>query len=217
MKRLILLFALIPAIARAQWQVATGDATFKIPVQAISSSDHVAEKTDVSSLTCYKSENGGAATACGGTSAELDDTNAPGLWHYTLAAGDVDTAGTLALRFSASGMDPFRAIVQIGGVSVAANGIGTTAFAARGTAQSVTANTIQLASTEDFGNNSLDNYTAVTIVSASTGKGQTRCIVSYASATDTATVEPWQTTPTGTITYDLISDPACKRQMTGSR
>lgn len=69
-----------------------------------------------------------------------------------------------------------------------------------GTAQSVTGTTIQLASAETFADDELIGAT-VLIRSASTGAGQSRVITDYVSATDTATVDTWTTTPTGTITY----------------
>jgi hypothetical protein len=43
----------------------------------------------------------------------------------------------------------------------------------------------------------------VFITGGTTGVGQSRLITDYVSATDTATVETWTTTPTGTITYKI--------------
>lgn len=73
-----------------------------------------------------------------------------------------------------------------------------------GTAQSVTGTTIQLASAETFADDELIGAT-VLIRSATTGAGQARVITDYVSATDTATVDTWTTTPTGTITYVVIA------------
>lgn len=72
-----------------------------------------------------------------------------------------------------------------------------------GTAQSVTGTTIRLASAETFADDELIGAT-VLIRSASTGAGQSRVITDYVSATDTATVDTWTTTPTGTITYVVV-------------
>lgn len=84
------------------------------------------------------------------------------------------------------------------------------AFPARNTAQSAAAGTLVLAASEAFSDTELAKNTAVHIVSASTGGGQTRCICSYVGSTDTATLcENWTTTPTGTIKYDLIPTPHC--------
>lgn len=132
MKRaiLFLLFFLISNSARAQYQVNVGDASFVIPVQAISSSDGTTEKTDISSLTCYKTINGATPVACSGASSEVevgDTPLMPGLWKYTLAAGDTASAGSVVFRFSATGMVPFRKEVQVGGtVGLIANAVNTT-------------------------------------------------------------------------------------------
>lgn len=75
-----------------------------------------------------------------------------------------------------------------------------------GTAQSVTGTTIRLASAETFADDELIGATVI-IRSASTGAGQARVITDYVSATDTATVDTWTTTPTGTITYIVIATP----------
>lgn len=83
------------------------------------------------------------------------------------------------------------------------------AFPARGTAQSATGTTLRLAASEAFADDELNGNTAVHIVSASAGAGQTRCVDDYVASTDTATVQTWTTTPTGTITYDLVRAPHC--------
>jgi len=85
---------------------------------------------------------------------------------------------------------------------------------ARGTAQSATSTTLVLAASEAFGDNELRNNSSVVIVSATTGALQTRCILSNVGSTDTVTVAAWDTTPTGTITYDLISTPNCQGNVT---
>jgi hypothetical protein len=77
----------------------------------------------------------------------------------------------------------------------------------QGTAQAVTGTTIRLRSAAAFADDELIG-SRVLIVSATTGVGQTREISDYVSATDTATVAAWTTTPTGTITYQVLSDVA---------
>lgn len=77
---------------------------------------------------------------------------------------------------------------------------------ADGTAQGVTATTIQLAASETFADNELIGSTVV-IASATTGAGQSRLITGYVGSTDTATVDTWTTTPTGTITYRVFGTP----------
>lgn len=70
-----------------------------------------------------------------------------------------------------------------------------------GTAQAVTGTTLQLRSAANFdANDEIVGATCV-ITSATTGAGQSRTISAYTNSTDTATVDTWTTTPTGTVTY----------------
>lgn len=75
-----------------------------------------------------------------------------------------------------------------------------------GTAQSVTGTTIVLRSAAAFADSELVGATVV-ILSASTGAGQRRIITAYTGSTDTATVDTWTTTPTGTIIYAIYGTP----------
>ena len=77
---------------------------------------------------------------------------------------------------------------------------------ASGTAQSVTSTTIRLASAHTFADDELIGAVVV-VVGGSTGVGQSRVITDYVSSTDTATVDTWTTTPTGTITYVVFAAP----------
>lgn len=70
----------------------------------------------------------------------------------------------------------------------------------RGTAQAATSSTIQLRAAAAFADNELTGHW-VTIVGGSAGVGQSRRIKSNVGSTDTATVDAWTTTPTGTILY----------------
>jgi hypothetical protein len=101
--------------------------------------------------------------------------------------------------------------VQISGDGTAADNLETsfddTAGAVRwmgivdqGTAQSATGTTLVLRAAAAFADDELIGAT-IQITGGSAGVGQTRLITDYVSATDTATVEAWNTTPTGTITY----------------
>lgn len=74
---------------------------------------------------------------------------------------------------------------------------------ASGTAQSATGTTLRLAAAHTFADNELNGNWLI-ITGGSTGVGQVRMITGYVSATDTATVEAWATTPTGTITYTVV-------------
>jgi hypothetical protein len=73
----------------------------------------------------------------------------------------------------------------------------------QGTAQSATATTLQLRAAAAFADDEIIG-SMIYIVSATTGAGQFATITDYVSSTDTATVDTWQTTPTGTITYKVI-------------
>jgi hypothetical protein len=77
-----------------------------------------------------------------------------------------------------------------------------------GIAQAITANTIQLRAAASFGDNNPIGAT-VFIRDATTGKGQSKIIISYVSATDTATLDSnFTTTPTGTIKYVVFGTAA---------
>ncbi len=209
-KILVILSLFIVTEANAQIQVPLNNATFKIPFVAISSTDHITEKTDVSSVTCRRSKNG-VDGACSGSSAELSDANNPGQWEYSLAAGDTDTAGPVSFRFSATGMDSTRAIIQVAvGVNINTGGITPSSFTGKGTLQSATSTTAVLASTENWADNVLANGYALYINTASTNAGVYGCITANVQSTDTVTVTwPGGQYPTGTITYDIIPEKAC--------
>ena len=72
-----------------------------------------------------------------------------------------------------------------------------------GTAQSVTSTSIVLRSAAAFADSELLGATVV-IRSATAGAGQRRIIINYTGSTDTALVDAWTTTPTGTVVYDII-------------
>lgn len=75
-----------------------------------------------------------------------------------------------------------------------------------GTAQSATGTTLVLRSAAAFADDELIGAT-ILIVSATAGAGQCRIITDYVSATDTATVDTWTTTPSGTIVYAIFGSP----------
>lgn len=119
------------------------------------------------------------------------------------------TAGTFA-----SGI-PAVNTTQVSGDSGAADNIETayddTAGAVpwsgiidQGTAQSATGTTLVLRAAAAFADDEIIGATIV-ITGGSAGVGQSRLITDYVSATDTATVEAWTTTPTGTITYKIFA------------
>jgi len=76
----------------------------------------------------------------------------------------------------------------------------------QGTAQAATANTIRLRAAANFVNDEIIGATVV-VTGGSGGVGQARAIIDYDATTDTATVDPWITTPSGTITYKVFATP----------
>lgn len=73
----------------------------------------------------------------------------------------------------------------------------------QGTAQSATGTTLVLRSAAAFADDELIGATIV--ITGGTGIGQSRTITDYVSSTDTATVDAWTTTPSGTITYKIFA------------
>jgi len=101
--------------------------------------------------------------------------------------------------------------IATGGISEASFATTAGSFAPlgivdQGTAQSATGTTIVLRSAAAFANDELIGAT-VYIVSATAGAGQSRVITDYVLSTDTATVDTWTTTPSGTIVYKIFATP----------
>lgn len=121
----------------------------------------------------------------------LCDTNTTGLLAPTAAGRTLDVAST-----GEAGLD-------FANVNLPAGAIPALGIVDSGTAQSATGTTLVLRAAADFANDELIGATLV-ITGGSTGVGQSRVITDYVLATDTATVDTWTTTPTGTITYIVI-------------
>jgi hypothetical protein len=75
-----------------------------------------------------------------------------------------------------------------------------------GTAQSATGTTLVLRSAAAFASSEIVG-SVIVITGGTTGVGQSRIITAYNGGTDTATVDTWTTTPTGTITYNVFAAP----------
>jgi hypothetical protein len=150
------------------------------------------------------------------TTGTVDSVSAVGYKVAEFSLGRAGTANVTQFGGSAgtfaSGVPAVNA-TQISGDSTAADNLETafddTAGAVRwmqitdqGTAQAATGTTLQLRAAAAFADDELIGQT-VFITGGTTGVGQSRLITDYVSATDTATVETWTTTPTGTITYKI--------------
>lgn len=72
-----------------------------------------------------------------------------------------------------------------------------------GTLQSATATTAVLRAAASFANSRLVGATI--LITGGTGVGQSRVITTYVDATDTATVDTWNTTPDSTSTYVVFA------------
>ena len=139
---------------------------------------------------------------------------------------------TTAQNLSGTNIDTDQVVASVSGAvgsvtgnvggsvaSIATGGISEASFATtagsfyplgyldQGTAQSATATTLVLRAAAGFADDELIGATIV-ITGGSAGVGQARTITDYVGATDTATVDTWTTTPTGTITYKIAATAA---------
>lgn len=95
------------------------------------------------------------------------------------------SAGEFDAKYAATGPVPNQGVV------------------ARGTAQSATATTLVLAAAETHADDTLIGATLLAF-GATQGYWQSRQITDYVLSTDTATVDTWTVTPSGTITYVVL-------------
>jgi hypothetical protein len=115
--------------------------------------------------------------------------------------------GLTALPDAAADAAGGLAISDAGNLDLDALAVNTDlSLIATGTAQAATNTTLQLSAAENFADDLIIGSTVV-IISGATGTGQSRIITGYAGATDTATVDAWTITPTGTINYAIFATP----------
>jgi len=153
----------------------------------------------------------------GGSYAAKNDTTDPvhqtrGYYSCVLDATDTNTLGDTRLDVENANSLPVSHTLRV----ITADewnrkylGTGanpTLGILAQGTAQAATSTTIQLASGETFADDTLIGATVVAIGSTQ-GYAQTRTITDYVSSTDTATVDAWTVTPSGTISYVVFAGP----------
>jgi hypothetical protein len=181
------------------------------------------------SLTAYYVRPLGSATAItlatqtvtgawsSGGFVEVSSANMPGLYRLDIpdAALATGVRSVAILLKGAANMSPCvleidlnaeANTVAISGTDLT-TGVGAiagTGIVDRGTAQSATSTTLVLRSAAAFADDELIGATIV-IRSASTGAGQARVITDYVGSTDTATVDTWTVTPTGTIVYEIYA------------
>lgn len=152
------------------------------------------------------------ATASGGSNDLVHITgDDAGYYDLELAAANVNYAGraNLAITYATDHCPVFHeyTILPENVYDSLFNTVGTrVAFGVidEGTAQAATATTLQLRSAAAFADNELNGAT-ILITGGSAGVGQRAIITGYVGSTDTATVDTWPTTPSGTITYMIFA------------
>lgn len=204
---ILICLLLAPSISLADRLIYTGETTAAergLPLYLVNATDNETAETGITLAAgeCRICKNGASCADCAGTWTEAEF----GLYDYRASTGEINTLGYITVMLKDTAANVFVGTANV----VAVDFTSSEGFIpARGTAQSATGTTLRLAAVEAFADDELNNNTAIHIVSASTGGGQTRCVTDYASATDTATVDTWTTTPTGTITYSLIPSANC--------
>jgi hypothetical protein len=176
--------------------------------------------TGATGLDSEVSKDGGTFADCTNEATEIATSS--GMYYLDLTSTEMNAdtvavivktsstgAKTTVLTFYPQEAGDLVAAVGAGGLT--ADSLDATVQArlgivAYGTAQSVTGTTIVLASASAFANDELIGAVVV-ITGGSTGVGQSRMITDYVLSTDTATVDTWTTTPTGTITYVVFAAP----------
>jgi hypothetical protein len=134
-----------------------------------------------------------------------------GFYEVTLDATDTDTLGLLRVAVLESGAAPvwedFMVITaQEFDRLFTSTGQRQMGLVATGTAQAATATSLQLAAAETFADDVPNGMTLV-VHGSTQGYSQVRQVTDYVSSTDTATVDAWTVTPSGTITYWLFATP----------
>jgi hypothetical protein len=149
----------------------------------------------------------------------LCDTNTTGLLAPTTAGRTLDVTATgaagidwgnvenptTAVNLSGTNIDPDQVVASVTGAVGSVTDAASFGIVHEGTAQSATGTTLALASGAAFANDELLGATIV--ITGGTGVGQSRVITDYVGSTDTATVDTWTTTPSGTITYKIFATP----------
>lgn len=133
----------------------------------------------------------------------------------TDAIGAAEVAADVSTEFLTGLANLAVNVAQISGDSGAADALETAfdgtagavsplGIARQGTAQSATGTTLVLDSSASFAD---DTAIGMTLVACGSTQGycQSRSVTDYVSSTDTATVDTWTVTPSGTVTYYLFS------------
>lgn len=128
-----------------------------------------------------------------------------GLYTTPINTTDTNTAGMLVVSVTETGALPIKQEYQVLPAVVydqrfSANAGALSGVVTYGTAQAATSTTIQLAAAETNADDTLIGC-VVGAYGSTQGYWQFRAITDYVLSTDTATVDGWTVTPSGTITY----------------
>jgi hypothetical protein len=154
------------------------------------------------------SKNGAAFAARSDATAIAHMEN--GYYTCVFNATDTNTLGVLAIGGTGTGALPIRQdylVVTADEWDRLHDTVGAVpAFGIidRGTAQSATSTTLVLRSAATFADDTAIGATLMAFGSTQ-GYWQTRSVTDYVLSTDTATVDTWTVTPSGTITYVLLA------------
>lgn len=134
-----------------------------------------------------------------------------GVYYAVLDATDTNTLGPMKVFVHVSGALAVELLCEVLSTQEYDRLYTTTGqlqigLVATGTAQSATGTTLVLAAAESFADDVLNGMTLV-VYGSTQGYAQVRQIIDYTNATDTATVDTWTTTPSGTITYWVFATP----------
>jgi len=139
-------------------------------------------------------------------------TSADGYYVLTLTTSHTDTLGMVTVAINDDSLClPVKQTFMVLSAQEWDRKYTTTGYmqmglVATGTAQSATGTTLVLASGETFADDTVNGMTLV-VYGSTQGYAQVRQVTDYVLSTDTATVDTWTVTPSGTITYWLFATP----------
>lgn len=133
-----------------------------------------------------------------------------GLYTCPVDTTDTNTLGILSVSVAESGALPIRHDYAVVAASVwdelhdTVGPVPHLGIIDRGTAQAATGTTLQLRSAAVFADDTIIGATVMAFGSTQ-GYWQQRVVTDYVLSTDTATVDTWTVTPSGTITYVVLA------------
>lgn len=150
-----------------------------------------------------------------GTFAQVNESTSAshmenGYYSKALNTTDTNTLGRLTICVNESGALPIRQEYEVipayefDRLFDTVGPVPELGILDRGTAQSATSTTVVLRAAAAFADDTVNGAT-LAVFGSTQGYWQTRTITDYVGSTDTATVDAWTVTPSGTITYILFA------------